>query len=239
MTRREFGRYLDDLLAGRQPRAFTPDAFEAAQLRTAIDLAAARDNADDPRPEFVDNLKARLARDTSEMSANPQALPSAQSPKPAVSATRRRVIVGTTAAATAAVAGVSVDRLVVRPRNDDHQVADPEMVPVDGSWQPVASSAELPEGAVRAFDLGSVNGFVRRADGRVDAVSGVCTHQGCKLWFDQHDDQLRCPCHSTAFSPAGVVVTHALPLAPKPLPHFEVRENNGVVEVLAPPSQPT
>ena len=103
----------------------------------------------------------------------------------------------------------------------------------------MASSAELSEGAVRAFDLGSVNGFVRRVGGQLDAVSGVCTHQGCKLWFDQSDDRLRCPCHSTSFSPAGLVIAHALPIAPKPLPHFDVRERDGVVEVLAPPTRTT
>ena len=84
---------------------------------------------------------------------------------------------------------------------------------------------------MRAFDLGSVNGFVRRASGRVEAVSGVCTHQGCRLWLDQAADRLRCPCHSTSFSPAGDVVTHALPVAPKPLPHLGVREKDGVIEV--------
>ena len=234
MTRRELRRYLDDMLAGRQPTGFRPDDFEAAQIRTAIDLSAGRDGADTPRPAFVDELRARLV---AEMSWGSDIL--TPTPRPGPSSTRRQVIVGTSAAATAAVAGVTVDRLVVRPHDDTRQVADPTVVPTDGSWQTVASSAELSEGAVHAFDLGSVNGFVRRVDGQLDAVSGVCTHQGCKLWFDQSEDRLRCPCHSTSFSPAGTVVTHALPIAPKPLPHFDVRERDGVVEVLAPPSQTT
>jgi nitrite reductase/ring-hydroxylating ferredoxin subunit len=237
MTRRDLRRYIDDMLARRQPKAFTPDEFEAAQLRTAIDLTAAREDAGEPRPEFVDGLKARLA---SEMSSDAATSKDVAAPKPAMSATRRQVIVGTSAAATAAVvAGVSVDRFVVRPRTNDQQVAEPNLIPTDGSWQTVAASGDLPEGAVQAFDLGSVSGFVRRVNGRVDAVSGVCTHQGCKLWFDQGDDRLRCPCHSTSFSPAGAVVIHALPIAPKPLPHFDVRERDGVVEVLAPPARTT
>jgi len=85
------------------------------------------------------------------------------------------------------------------------------------------------------FDLGSVVGFVRRVDGRLEAVSGVCTHQGCRLWFDAGDDRLRCPCHSTSFSPEGQVLTHQLPIAPKPLPTLNVRDNDGHVEVFAPP----
>jgi nitrite reductase/ring-hydroxylating ferredoxin subunit len=237
MTRRELRRYFDDLLAGRQPKGFDPDEFEAAQLRTAIDLTAARDDAGEPRPEFVARLKSRLA---AEMSSEPSPVDDVVfPPKTGLSATRRQVIVGTTAAATAAVAAVSVDRLVVRPNTGEPQVAEADMVPTDGSWQTVASSSELSEGTVHSFDLGSVNGFVRRINGRVEAVSGACTHQGCKLWFDQSADQLRCPCHTTSFSPAGLVVTHALPIAPKPLPHFAVRETDGVVEVLAPPTRPT
>ena len=235
MTRRELHRYIDDLLAGRQPKGFHADDFEAAQLRTAIDLTAARDGAAEPSSEFVAGLRARLAAEMSSEPVDNVTPPTKSGP----SATRRQVIVGTTAAATAAVAAVSVDRLVLRPTAAEPQVAEADMVPVDGSWQRVASSSEVSEGTMHAFDLGSVNGFVRRVDGRVEAVSGVCTHQGCKLWFDQNVDRLRCPCHATSFSPAGMVVTHALPIAPKPLPHFEVREQDGVVEVLAPPTQTT
>jgi nitrite reductase/ring-hydroxylating ferredoxin subunit len=98
----------------------------------------------------------------------------------------------------------------------------------------VGASADLPKGGAMAFDLGSVNGFVHRADAKVEAVSGVCTHQGCKLWLDAPDSRLRCPCHSTSFSLGGDTVTHQLPTAPPPLPKFEVREINGVIEVLAP-----
>jgi Rieske Fe-S protein len=104
----------------------------------------------------------------------------------------------------------------------------------------VAASAEVPAGVMRSFDLGAVIGFVRRVDGKPEAVSGVCTHQGCRLWFDAPDDRLRCPCHSTSFSPAGQVLTHQLPIAPKPLPTLMVRENGGAIEVFVPllPNEP-
>jgi Rieske Fe-S protein len=75
---------------------------------------------------------------------------------------------------------------------------------------------------------------VHRSDAKLQAVSGVCTHQGCKLWLDAPESRLRCPCHSTSFSLAGTNVTHQLPVAPPPLPRLEVRENNGVIEVFAP-----
>jgi len=115
-----------------------------------------------------------------------------------------------------------------------------QLTPNDGTWQRVAASSDVPDWRMRAFDLGSVSGFVRRVDGKPQAVSGTCTHQGCRLWFDAPDDRLRCPCHSTSFAPGGEVLTHQLPIAPKPLPTLMVREVDGAIEVFAPahPDQP-
>lgn len=227
MNPRGLRRYIDDLLRGRRPQAFRPDDFEADQIRTAIDLQAAKPGADAPSPEFLADLHRRLADELDD------AKPQTRSPR---SATRRQVIVGTSAAATAAVAAVAVDRLVVGVGENAAQekTADNEMTPNAGTWQRVAASFEVPDGAMHPFDLGSVVGFVRRVNGKAEAVSGVCTHQGCRLWFDAPDDRLRCPCHSTSFAPTGQVLTHQLPIAPKPLPALEVREVDGVIEVLAP-----
>ena len=231
MNARGMRRYVDDLLRGRRPKPFAPDDFEAAQIRTAIELRAAGPGDDAPRPEFLDDLHRRLAEQMSGASARPE-------PKP--NTTRRQVIVGTSAAAAAAVTAVSIDRAVTGSVIEGPAVAG-ELKPNDGSWQRVAASSEVPDGRMHAFDLGSVSGFVRRVEGKPQAVSGVCTHQGCRLWFDAPDDRLRCPCHSTSFSPAGEVLTHQLPIAPKPLPTLMVREVDGVIEVLAPPypGQPT
>jgi cytochrome b6-f complex iron-sulfur subunit len=228
MNTRGLRRYVDDLLRGRRPKPFQPDDFEAAQIRTAIDLQAARLGSDAPREEFLTDLRRRLAAQAD----------SASQPADKPGTTRRHVIVGTSAAAAAAVAAVSIDRALI----DSGQVADGdnkynsgELTPNTGRWTRVAASAQVPEGAMRPFDLGSVVGFVRRVDGKPEAVSGVCTHQGCRLWFDAPDDRLRCPCHSTSFSPAGQVLTHQLPIAPKPLPTLMVREQDGAIEVFVPP----
>jgi cytochrome b6-f complex iron-sulfur subunit len=229
MNARGLRRYVDDLLRGRRPKPFRPDDFEAAQIRTAIDLQAARLGSDAPREEFLTDLRQRLAAQadgTSQPVGKPRA-------------TRRHVvIVGTSAAAAAAVAAVSIDRALI----DTGHVADGannsgsgELIPNTGRWVRVAATAEVPDGVMRPFDLGSVVGFVRRVDGKPEAVSGVCTHQGCRLWFDAPDDRLRCPCHSTSFSPAGQVLTHQLPIAPKPLPKLMVRERDGAIEVFVPP----
>jgi cytochrome b6-f complex iron-sulfur subunit len=232
MNARGLRRYLDDLAAGRRPRSFEPDDFEAEQIRTAIDLNAAREGADEPRPEFLADLQSRLAAQMGDGDAPPQAevrrLPTA---------TRRQVVVGTSAAAAAAVTAVAVDRLVIRGDDSDGGITagGGELTPNDGSWQAVAKSDDIvDDGDMHAFEVGSVIGFVRRVDGKPEAVSGVCTHQGCRLWFDKPDTRLRCPCHLTSFSPEGDVVTHQLPISPPPLPKIDVRENDGVVQVFAP-----
>lgn len=227
MNPRGLRRYVDDLLRGRRPKPFRPDDFEAEQIRTAIELRAARHGGDSPSEEFLADLHGRLAAqldDTSEkVIPLRQRLPN-----------RRQVIAGTSVAAAAAAVAVTTDRLVAGKPEPDNQQASGEIVPNTGSWQRIADSSALPDGGVHPFDLGFVNGFVRRVNGRVEAVSGVCTHQGCKLWFDGAHDRLQCPCHTTAFTTDGRVITHQLPIAPKPLPKLEVRETNGGIEVFAP-----
>jgi Rieske Fe-S protein len=229
MNARGLRRYVDDLLRGRRPKPFAPDDFEAAQIRTAIELRAAGQGDGAPRPEFLDDLHRRLAE---QMTGAPPAAPRMQN------ATRRQVIVGTSAAAAAAVAAVSVDRAVLGEHPAEPPAADSavgQLTPNTGTWQRVAASSDVPDWRMRAFDLGSVSGFIRRVDGKPQAVSGTCTHQGCRLWFDAPDDRLRCPCHSTSFAPGGEVLTHQLPIAPKPLPKLMVREVDGAIEVFAPP----
>jgi nitrite reductase/ring-hydroxylating ferredoxin subunit len=236
MNARSLRRYIDDLLGGRRPRPFPPDDFEAAQIRTAIELRAARRDvaADDvPRPEFLADLQRRLAEQQADPKA-PQQAAAHQPDRSKSNATRRQVVVGTSAAAAAAVAAVSVDRLVVGERPEKLPPGGGELTPNSGHWMPVAASSDVPDRLMKPFDLGVVNGFVRRVDGKAEAVSGVCTHQGCRLWFDAPDDRLRCPCHSASFSPAGQVLTHQNPIAPRPLPTFMVREAEGVIEVFAP-----
>jgi len=222
MNTRSLRRYIDDLLRGRRPKPFRPDDFEAAQIRTAIDLQALRQGSDAPSDEFLADLHRRLAAQQD----------GAAPPAPTLNATRRTVIVGTSAAAAAALAAVSIDRALI----DGSQVADGgrELTPNGGRWMRVAASADVTDGVMRPFDVGSVIGFVRRVNGKPEAVSGVCTHQGCRLWFDAPDDRLRCPCHSTSFAPAGQVLTHQLPIAPKPLPTLMVREQEGAIEVFVP-----
>lgn len=227
MNARGLRRYIDDLLRGRRPKPFQPDDFEASQIRTAIDLRAASPESDAPSPEFLADLHRRLAAQQAGVPAREPSVPNT---------TRRQVVVGTSAAAAAAVAAVSVDRLVSGDQPAQTPPVGGQLTPNDGRWMRVASSADVPDRVMRPFDLGVINGFVRRVDGKLEAVSGVCSHQGCRLIFDAPADRLRCPCHSASFSPVGLPIAHQNPIAPRPLTTFEVREVDGTIEVLAPAS---
>jgi nitrite reductase/ring-hydroxylating ferredoxin subunit len=228
VSNRTVRRFVEGLLRGQRTERARPDDFEAEQMKTAIELRAARLGSDAPREEFGTDLHRRLA---AEMSGGQTALAHRR-----WASRRREVVIGGSVAAASAAAGLVVGRNLLAPTVTQH-AAPPtqgELKPNAGTWRAVGTSVDLPEGGALAFDLGSVNGFVHRTDAKLEAVSGVCTHQGCKLWLDAPESRLRCPCHSTSFSLAGTTVTHQMPTAPPPLPKFRVREINGVIEVFAP-----
>jgi nitrite reductase/ring-hydroxylating ferredoxin subunit len=222
-------RFVEGLLRGQSTEHARPDDFEAEQMKTAIELRAARLGSDAPREDFVSDLHRRLAAEMADDQAHVD--------HPRWAPRRRQVVIGGSVAAASAAAGLVVGRNLLAPAQTQPAAEPPtegELEPNAGTWRPVGASVDLPEGGALAFDLGSVNGFVHRADAKLEAVSGVCTHQGCRLWLDAPESRLRCPCHSTSFSLEGATVTHQLPVAPPPLPKFQVREINGVIEIFAP-----
>lgn len=79
---------------GRRPKSFRPDDFEAAQIRTAIELRASRPGDDAPSQEFLAELGRRLVEQISDT-------PVSSAPR-RWQAPRRTVLVGTSTAAAAA-----------------------------------------------------------------------------------------------------------------------------------------
>jgi nitrite reductase/ring-hydroxylating ferredoxin subunit len=137
-------------------------------------------------------------------------------------------------AAGAAVAGAGIDHLLNGPAP-----AAGTLTPHRGVWLTVATSADLPDGAVRPFTAGAITGFVERVGGRPRAVSGICTHQGCRLALAPDPARLVCPCHGATFALDGAVLAHRLPGSLPPLPRLAVREAEGTVQVYAPASRQT
>lgn len=231
-------RYVEGLLRRRRPRPFAPSEDDLAVTRTAIALAAAGPDGLEPDREFVERLRRNLAREAGRGAAGtvegPARAAEPARPSRAVPA-RRRLLQATALTAGAAAVGAAADHLVTRPAAGHPVGAQGELRPFAGTWQTVAADADLPEGGVLEFDAGSVVGFVRRVSGRVQAVSGICTHQGCRLDLSSTPDQLVCPCHGATFSVSGEPL--AYPAAPnfpmEPLPRLAVRVQDGDVQVYA------
>lgn len=231
MSEQELQRYVEDLLAGRRPRAFHPDETEADMLRAATTLRAARPGAATAGEEFSTTLRRRLAAEFGESRVAP-------TERKAAAPRRRKVLLGAAAAAAAAAGGAAVDHALSAgpppPAAAPPSPSPQALQPNEGSWQAVAAADAVPEGGAAAFDTGTVRGFVFRRKGIVYGLSGVCTHQGCVLWLDAPAERLRCPCHLTSFDAQGQAVSHQLPQAPAPLPRLQVRENDDSIEVFVP-----
>jgi nitrite reductase/ring-hydroxylating ferredoxin subunit len=221
---------VNGLLSKRRPRPFAATEQEAAMAGTAIALAAARVGADQPDEAFITGLHRRIAVEAARQEANAR---HAGRFAPG----RRRVLAATAFTATGAAIGFGVERLT--SSGDDTPPPEAVITPRFGSWQTVAMDDQLPEGAVLSFDLGAVTGFVRRADGRVQAISGICTHQGCRLDLAPSRDKLSCPCHGATFALSGQTLAHPFRVNAKlpALPRLPVRVQNGEVQVYGPSQQ--
>lgn len=225
-------RYVDKLLRRRRPAPFAPTQDDVAVVGAAIELMAAASDAV-PRPDFVDGLRKRLSEqeeaEQAERDSRP-ARPKWRSPG------RRRFLAAGALGAAGVATGAVADQLLTQPATTSAGPAA-TLDPVPGDWQTVAASEDLPDGTVRPFDLGAVAGFVRREAGRLAAVSGTCTHQGCRLALDAGRDKLACPCHGATFTLSGTNLTHPRrhggPLPP--LPQLAVREHDGQIQIYAPP----
>jgi cytochrome b6-f complex iron-sulfur subunit len=231
MGERGVRRFVADLLRGRRPRPFRAEDNDVAELRAAITLRAARPGGGAPREEFVTGLHRRLAAELARDEQNKASQPSAP-----IDRTRRRLVQAASIAASAAAVGAGVDHVLTSPAGaPSGGGGDQTLIPNTGQWRTVATSADLPEGGVRGFDLGTVIGFVARSGGQLGAVSGVCTHLGCRLALNAAARRLDCPCHNTSFALGGQLLHYQLAIAPRPLPHLQVREIDGAVQIFAPP----
>ena len=222
-------RFVDDLLSRRRTKPFAADEADESQIRTAITLRAAGPD-DGPSDEFVNSLRERLRTELDDDTPPVRELHGSS---------RRRFVVSIAAASAASVAvGVAGEKALGGSR--EAVTADPAeqtVTPDNGEWRGIVAAKDLPDGAVRPFDVGSIVGFVHRSGDQLNAVSGVCTHLGCKLALDGPTRQLNCPCHNAAFGVDGAVLHHRLPVALPPLPRLNVRESDGVVQVFVPPRQ--
>lgn len=105
---------------------------------------------------------------------------------------------------------------------------------MDDDWTTVLASADLPEAVLTKVDAGGQALLLYRQGDRVFGVGARCTHAGMPLDRAQVTPQagepfLTCPAHGSRFLLANGRVLR--PPAQAPLPSFEVREEDGEVQV--------
>jgi nitrite reductase/ring-hydroxylating ferredoxin subunit len=207
-------KIISDLLRGRRLKLRGGDAEEKAAITAATRLIAASQGPHRMNPAFRKRLEQAL-----ESAPRGQWL------------TRRAALVAGLGVAAGVVSGGLVGRglepepVAVRP------VTGGPVDPVGGRWIDVAALADLTDGQGKRVTAGSVGAFVFRRGDTVTAVSSICSHLPCELWWDGQTSLLDCPCHPVSFTPAGKATETTYPLPDLNTVHVRVTPA-GRVEVL-------
>lgn len=204
-----FDRYVDAVLGrGRPSPDDVVDRDEAEMARLAAELSGATDAAAaEPDEAFVEQLRLRMRQADQGIDAvrvQPPLRPDAGERIARFRLSRRDLLRGglTAGAGLAAglVGGALIDRAVTDP---EAGWTDQELVTGDGEWAQVATTAELPVGAVVRFTTPAFDGFIVNDGGEIRALGSTCTHLGCTLQYRREFNDLRCPCHGASFNLRG------------------------------------
>jgi cytochrome b6-f complex iron-sulfur subunit len=215
-------RFVDDLLHRRRPRRFDATQEEVEAMTAAAGMVSARVGADLPDKAALDRIHRRLAATLDESPALDRHV------------TRRMLLRTFGTAAAAMVIGVGLDEVVTRqgkPPAEAGGGGSTVLMPDAGAWRPVASVTQLPAGHAMTVSTGAIDAVIVNDGGAISAVSGICTHLGCKLQPDDAGRKLDCPCHQTAFGWSGKVLYYRLKAEPASLPQIPSRVNGDQIEL--------
>ncbi len=87
---------------------------------------------------------------------------------------------------------------------------------------------ELPEGSMRKVVIGGKPTGIIRINGKLYALSLICTHLGCIVSWHPEEKRLICPCHGGMYDMNGAVLGGP---PPRPLPSYEVKQSGDTVVV--------
>ena len=113
--------------------------------------------------------------------------------------------------AATAVAGGIVGR-ALEPANSAARLQGGPVNPIPGRWVDVAAISDLVEGQGKRVAAGGVGAFLFRRGDTVTAVTSICTHLPCELWWNSGQGLLDCSCHPASFMPDGKSTDRSYPL---------------------------
>ena len=215
----QLDQHVEDLLQDRRPeRTPLPDEDALRARQTAAMLRAAKPGAGLPSKDFLERMQGSIQDWVGERSAQPQ---------PAARPSRRSLLLTAVTGIAAGIAAMLGIQQVVRTA--PKKLAQGALVVGNGSWKPVKTLVELPEGIPIAFRSGAIEGFLIRQGQDVRGLSAICTHMACILNYSKFRDRFECPCHGATFEKDGQPTNYGSPLSP--LPSLQVKVEKGQVEV--------
>jgi nitrite reductase/ring-hydroxylating ferredoxin subunit len=179
-------RIVDDLLHGRRLRLRAGDAEEKEAIIAAARLAASRSVPQRMSPAF----RRRLAQILDSAPRDPRL-------------TRRAALVAGLGVAAGALAGGIVGKELASSPAPLPLSASSPVVPRNGRWTDVGALGDFGEGQGKLVRAGAVGAFVFRRGETVTAVSSMCSHLPCELWWESGSSLLECPCHPVSFTYDG------------------------------------
>lgn len=90
---------------------------------------------------------------------------------------------------------------------------------------------KLPPGTRKTMELAGNEVVLMNKDGKIRALSTVCTHLGCRAAWQEARQQFICPCHIGIFDADGKVVAGP---PPRPLDEFPVEVKGSHIYVSVP-----
>lgn len=112
----------------------------------------------------------------------------------------------------------------------------------EGNWLPLGTAAKVEVGTPTLFkttierqtgwisNQEEITVYVLTENARdYTAFSNICTHLGCRVRWIEDQEQFFCPCHNGVFAKDGTVLEGP---PPRPLDEFEVRVDDGQIEIL-------
>lgn len=203
-------RIISDLLRGRRLKLRAGDAEEKEAITTAARLVGTKQGSQRMHPSFRKRLAESLQRTPGDGWL-----------------TRRAALVAGLGLAAGAAGGTLLGRELGL---NTGRAGGEAIEPVNGRWVDVAALSDLAEGEGHHVVAGSVSAFVFRHGDGVSALSAMCSHLPCELWWNKGSAQLNCPCHPAAFTRDGQVAgAYSLPALNKV---FARVTDAGRVEVL-------
>jgi nitrite reductase/ring-hydroxylating ferredoxin subunit len=184
-------RIVSDLLRGRRLKLRGGDAEEKEAITVAARLAAASHGPQRMSSAFRSRLAAALESAPREGWL-----------------TRRAALVAGLGVAAGAVSGGLIGK-TLQPAPHAQLARGGLINPEPGRWVDVGALSDFVAGRSRRVTAGAVGAFLFRHGDTMTAVSSICSHLPCELWWNAGGGSLDCPCHPASFHPDGTPTTSA------------------------------